>query len=97
MVAAWKRADVAHAFAAIHFGHHDIHANQTVALSSLKRISNSLHGFPAVHGDVAVAVPGKEGLLHKTAGRLVPGGDSSVQADGVNGPKLPRWYNRLSQ
>ena len=57
--------------AAVHFGHHDVHADQIVSLPSLKGGAKRVHGFPAVDGDVTFAVAGKEGLEQQPAGEVV--------------------------
>ena len=57
--------------AAVHFGHHDVHADQIVPLPSLPGRTKRLHGFPAVDGDMTFAVAGKEGLQQKPAGEVV--------------------------
>ena len=48
-------------FGPVHFGHHDVHANQIVSRPLTEPRAICLDGFPAVHGDMTPAVTGEKG------------------------------------
>jgi len=77
--------DFAQGRLSVHLGHHDVHANEVVAVVVVEGLEKGLHGLQAVHGDIDFSVRAENLLKDLSTGEVV------LHNQHAHGHLLGRW------